>query len=54
MEIREEDYHIQLIDMEYGIHEQIAKASDGHHTIFLNARDAHKNFAVPVGLTQNS
>lgn len=41
MEIREEDYHIQLIDMEYGIHEQIAKASDGHHTIFLNARDAH-------------
>lgn len=40
MEVRKEDYHVQLIDMEYGIHEQVIKASDGHHTILLNARDA--------------
>ena len=40
MGVREEDYHVQLIDMEYGIHEQVVKASDGHHTILLNARDA--------------
>lgn len=40
MEVRKEDYTVWLMDMEYGIHEQVIKASDGHHTILLNARDA--------------
>ena len=40
MEIRYEDITIKVIDMEIGIHEQVIKASDGHYTIFLNARDA--------------
>ena len=40
MEVRKEDYTVRLMDMEYGIHEQVIKASDGHHTILLNARDA--------------
>lgn len=40
MDVRKEDYTVRLMDMEYGIHEQVIKASDGHHTILLNARDA--------------
>lgn len=32
--------NVILLNMEYGIHEQITKNHDGSFTVFLNARDS--------------
>ena len=34
--------NIVMMNMEYGIHEQVTLNRDGSYTIFLNARDSHE------------
>lgn len=32
--------NVTLLNMEYGIHEQVTQNHDGSYTVFLNARDS--------------
>ena len=34
--------NIVVMNLEYGIHEQVIKNNDGTYTILLNARDSHE------------
>lgn len=34
--------NVVLMDMEYGVHEQLTQNHDGSYTMFLNARDSHE------------
>lgn len=34
--------NVQLLTMEYGVHEQTTENHDGSHTVFLNTRDSHE------------
>lgn len=37
-----ENINVVLLNMEYGIHEQVTKNHDDSYTIILNARDSHE------------